>query len=70
MNFRIEGYGFMKQCTHPSRSCERRGKFDGILFRLANKFPNLRELDVSRSKIDRRNIRKLRGKLPNCEVRT
>ena len=68
--FRIEGYGFMNQCTHPKDSCVRRGKFARLLSRLADEFPNLRELDVSRTRVSWGRIMKLQRKLPNCEVIT
>ena len=69
-NFSIEGYGFMNQCTHEEDVCEDKNDYDGLISRLANTFPNLRELDVSRARIDSRvnSIRELRVDLPNCEV--
>ena len=69
-NFRIEGYGFMNQCTHGEDVCEEKNDYDGLVSRLANTFPNLRELDISRSKFDTRlnSIQELQMDLPNCQV--
>ena len=69
-NFRIEGYGFMNQCTHSMGECEEMDFFDPLRQRLADEFPNLRELDVTRAKFNPRNnpIQELRMELPNIEV--